>query len=101
VGGDSGYGTYTMLSFCFPLWQLSLLHPPPLSPHPPPSHTHAHNPLCICSSKPIIAICAVRTGCGKSQTSHYIIDALKAHGKSAVLVRHPMPYGELVFLLLC
>ncbi len=41
--------------------------------------------------KPVIAICAVRTGCGKSQVSRYIIEALKQRGKKAVLVRHPMP----------
>jgi predicted GTPase len=41
--------------------------------------------------KPVIAICAVRTGCGKSQVSRYLIEALKERGKKAVLVRHPMP----------
>eukprot|EP00887_Chlorella_sp_A99_P005397 scaffold1.g5397.t1 len=50
----------------------------------------------LASSKPVIAVCAVRTGCGKSQVSRYIIDRLqKAHGMKCVLVRHPMPYGEL------
>lgn len=48
------------------------------------------------SSKPVVAVCAVRTGCGKSQVSRYIIDRLGALGKSCVLVRHPMPYGDLV-----
>ena len=42
------------------------------------------------SAKPVVAVCAVRTGCGKSQTSRYVIDALKKHGKKCVLVRHPM-----------
>eukprot|EP00884_Botryococcus_braunii_P019698 jgi/Botrbrau1/6411/Bobra.49_1s0028.2 len=49
----------------------------------------------IKSKKPVIAVTAVRTGCGKSQTSHYIIRALKEVGVTTVLVRHPMPYGNL------
>jgi predicted GTPase len=47
------------------------------------------------SSRPIIAVCAVRTGSGKSQTSRKIIELLKKKGLRAVVVRHPMPYGEL------
>ncbi len=47
------------------------------------------------NSKPVIAVTAVRTGCGKSQTSTYIIDVLRGMGLSCVLVRHPMPYGDL------
>lgn len=47
------------------------------------------------SSKPVVAVCAVRTGCGKSQVSRYIIDELQKQGKKCVLVRHPMPYGNL------
>ena len=47
------------------------------------------------SSKPVVAICAVRTGSGKSQTSRAVTAALKAMGKRLVVVRHPMPYGEL------
>lgn len=47
------------------------------------------------AKKPIVAICAVRTGSGKSQTSRAVTDALKAMGKRLVVVRHPMPYGEL------
>lgn len=47
------------------------------------------------SSKPVIAICAVRTGCGKSQTSRYAVEVLKRGGKKGVVVRHPMPYGNL------
>jgi predicted GTPase len=42
---------------------------------------------------PVVAVCAVRTGCGKSQTSRYVADKLKAAGKRVVVVRHPMPYG--------
>lgn len=49
----------------------------------------------IASTKPVVAICAVRTGCGKSQTSRYIAEQLKAAGKKVAVVRHPMPYGDL------
>ena len=48
------------------------------------------------SSKPIVAVCAVRTGSGKSQTTRYVCDLLQAMGKKVVAVRHPMPYGDLV-----
>jgi len=47
------------------------------------------------SEKPIIAICAVRTGSGKSQTTRRVTDILVAHGKKVVVIRHPMPYGDL------
>ena len=47
------------------------------------------------SSKKIISVCAVRTGCGKSQTSRKIVQILKDIGKKVVTVRHPMPYGDL------
>jgi predicted GTPase len=47
------------------------------------------------STKPVIAIGAVRTGCGKSQTSRRIIELLMAKGLKVVAVRHPMPYGDL------
>ncbi|KAI8107157.1 hypothetical protein M9434_001802 [Picochlorum sp. BPE23] len=47
------------------------------------------------SCKPLIAVCASRTGCGKSQVSRYIINALEKQGKKCVLIRHPMPYGDL------
>ena len=47
------------------------------------------------SSKPVIAICAVRTGCGKSQTSRRVIELLMSRGLRVVAVRHPMPYGDL------
>ncbi len=49
----------------------------------------------IKSSKPVIAIVAVRTGSGKSQTSRRVVDLLRAAGKKVVAVRHPMPYGDL------
>lgn len=48
------------------------------------------------SSKPVIAVGAVRTGCGKSQTSRHIIEILMKRGLKVVAVRHPMPYGDLV-----
>ena len=47
------------------------------------------------SSKPVISICAVRTGCGKSQTTKYIAEMLREQGLRVVIVRHPMPYGDL------
>jgi len=48
------------------------------------------------SSKPVIAVGAVRTGCGKSQTSRRIIEILMKRGLKVVAIRHPMPYGDLV-----
>src|SRR5437868_9617904 len=45
---------------------------------------------------PVVAVCAVRTGAGKSQTTRKVVQTLKQHGKKAVVVRHPMPYGDLV-----
>ncbi len=50
----------------------------------------------IKSSKPVVAVLAVRTGCGKSQTSRRVAEVLKNAGKKVVAVRHPMPYGDLV-----
>ncbi|MBU1177614.1 cyclic 2,3-diphosphoglycerate synthase [Patescibacteria group bacterium] len=54
-----------------------------------PAHTM------LSSSKPIVSICAVRTGCGKSQTSRKVVDYYKNKGLKVVAVRHPMPYGDL------
>lgn len=48
------------------------------------------------STKPVIAVGAVRTGCGKSQTSRKVIEYLMKNGLKVVAVRHPMPYGDLV-----
>lgn len=45
---------------------------------------------------PVVAVCAVRTGCGKSQTTRYIAELLKEEGLRVVAVRHPMPYGDLL-----
>lgn len=47
------------------------------------------------SSKPVVAVTAVRTGAGKSQTTRRVCDFLKEKGKKVVVVRHPMPYGDL------
>ena len=49
----------------------------------------------IKSVKPLISICAVRTGVGKSQTTRKVCELLKEAGKKVVVIRHPMPYGEL------
>ncbi len=48
------------------------------------------------STKPVVAVCAVRTGCGKSQTTRRVSKILREAGKKVVAVRHPMPYGDLV-----
>jgi len=50
---------------------------------------------CIKSNKPVIAVCAVRTGAGKSQVSRRLGQILRKHGKRVAVIRHPMPYGEL------
>jgi len=50
----------------------------------------------VSSSKPVVAVCAARTGAGKSQTSRRVAELLTAAGKKVVVVRHPMPYGDLV-----
>jgi predicted GTPase len=47
------------------------------------------------SKRPVVAVCAVRTGCGKSQTTRKVCEILRKMGKKAVVVRHPMPYGDL------
>ncbi|MBN2858031.1 MAG: GTPase [Candidatus Delongbacteria bacterium] len=47
------------------------------------------------STKPVISVCATRTGCGKSQTSRKVIELLMAKGLKVVAARHPMPYGDL------
>lgn len=49
----------------------------------------------VISTKPVISICAVRTGVGKSQTTRRVSDILKNMGKKVVAIRHPMPYGDL------
>lgn len=52
-------------------------------------------PTMIKSTKPVIAVCAVRTGSGKSQTTRRVAEILKGLGKKVVAIRHPMPYGDL------
>jgi predicted GTPase len=47
------------------------------------------------SSKPVVAICAVRTGSGKSQTTRHVARLLREAGKRVAILRHPMPYGDL------
>ena len=47
------------------------------------------------SQKPVVAVCAVRTGCGKSQTTRHVCNIIKEMGKKVVAIRHPMPYGDL------
>jgi len=49
----------------------------------------------IKSTKPVIAVGAVRTGCGKSQTSRRIVELLMEQGLKVIAIRHPMPYGDL------
>ncbi|MCC6468976.1 MAG: GTPase [Alphaproteobacteria bacterium] len=49
----------------------------------------------LASRRPVIAVSAVRTGCGKSQVSRHIAGLLRQAGRRAVVVRHPMPYGDL------
>ena len=49
----------------------------------------------ISARVPVVAVCAVRTGSGKSQTSRRVTQALRAAGRTPVVVRHPMPYGDL------
>lgn len=53
-------------------------------------------PTMIKSTKPVVSITAVRTGCGKSQTTRAVVRALLESGKKVVSIRHPMPYGDLV-----
>jgi predicted GTPase len=50
----------------------------------------------LTAQKPVVAICAVRTGSGKSQTTRAVVRALKAQDRRPGVVRHPMPYGDLV-----
>ncbi len=52
-------------------------------------------PTMIESTKPVISVCAVRTGAGKSQTSRRVAHLLQRHGLKVAAVRHPMPYGDL------
>ena len=49
----------------------------------------------LSTAKPVVAVCAVRTGCGKSQISREIARIFKGRGLRVVIIRHPMPYGDL------
>jgi len=53
------------------------------------------NQTMIKSKKPVIAVTAVRTGCGKSQTTRKVSEVIKGMGRKVVAIRHPMPYGDL------
>ena len=54
-----------------------------------------HKNTMLKSVKPVIAVGAARTGCGKSQTSRRIVEILMGHGLKVIAIRHPMPYGDL------
>jgi len=54
-----------------------------------------HKNTMIKSTKPVISVGSVRTGCGKSQTSRRVAEVLMAHGLKVIAIRHPMPYGDL------
>jgi predicted GTPase len=54
----------------------------------------AHHTM-VDSKVPVVAVCAARTGAGKSQTSRRVAEVLREMGKRVVVVRHPMPYGDL------
>ena len=49
----------------------------------------------LASNQPVVSVCAVRTGSGKSQTTRRVCDILRARNERVVVVRHPMPYGDL------
>jgi len=49
----------------------------------------------IKSTVPVVSVCAVRTGCGKSPVSRFVAANLRAQGRKPVVIRHPMPYGDL------
>jgi len=49
----------------------------------------------LASTKPVVAVCAVRTGSGKSQTTRHVAATLRESGKRVAVLRHPMPYGDL------
>ena len=55
----------------------------------------AAEPTMVKSTKPVISITAVRTGCGKSQTTRQVVRVLKDMGLKVASIRHPMPYGDL------
>jgi predicted GTPase len=54
-----------------------------------------YNNTSVKSTKPVLSVCAVRTGCGKSQTSREVVRIFNKMGKKVAAIRHPMPYGDL------
>jgi predicted GTPase len=56
---------------------------------------HGPRATMLRSEKPVVSVCAVRTGCGKSAASRRVAALLRAEGKRVAVVRHPMPYGDL------
>ncbi|CAL7961658.1 GTPase [Gammaproteobacteria bacterium] len=54
------------------------------------------NDTMVASTKPVVSVCAVRTGCGKSQTTRRVGQILSSMGYKVAVIRHPMPYGDLV-----
>lgn len=54
------------------------------------------NETMIKSNKPVVSVCAIRTGCGKSQTTRKVASILQEMGYKVAAIRHPMPYGDLV-----
>jgi predicted GTPase len=54
-----------------------------------------YNNTTVQSTKPLLSVCAVRTGCGKSQTSREVVRIFQKMGKRVAAIRHPMPYGDL------
>ena len=55
----------------------------------------SYNATCIKSKKPVISVCAIRTGVGKSQTTRRVAKILADRGLKTAVIRHPMPYGNL------
>jgi predicted GTPase len=48
------------------------------------------------TARPVVAVCAVRTGCGKGAVARHLVERLRARGRRVAVVRHPMPYGDLL-----
>jgi predicted GTPase len=57
---------------------------------------HSPHATQLGSTRPVVAVCAVRTGSGKSQTTRHVAGLLRESGKRVAVLRHPMPYGDLV-----
>ena len=74
----------------------SCTRPPRSRPPARRSSSSARVDTMIKSKRPVVSVCAVRTGCGKSQTSRKVALILKKKGRSVAAIRHPMPYGDLV-----